>query len=128
MITESCLEFKFTIFPLDACLLSHFSHAQLFMTPRTVVHQVPLFMEFSRQEYWSGLPCPPLGDLPGPGLNPCLLHLLHWQAGSLPLEPPEMHSNDKILENRRSSELISYSYLILQRKKIHNLNQVYFRN
>ena len=40
-------------------------------------------MEFSRQEYWSGLPfCIP-GDLPDPGTNPRLLHLLHWQADSL---------------------------------------------
>jgi len=39
-------------------------------------------MGFSRQEYWSGLPFPSLGDLPDPGIN---LHLLHWQADSLPL-------------------------------------------
>ena len=37
--------------------------------PWTVAHQVPLSMEFSRQEYWSGLPCPP-GDLPNPGIEP----------------------------------------------------------
>ena len=36
----------------------------------TVAHQVPLAMGFSRQEYWSGLPCPPLGDLPDPGNKP----------------------------------------------------------
>ncbi|CAI9179808.1 unnamed protein product [Rangifer tarandus platyrhynchus] len=42
-------------------------------------------MEFSRQEYWSELPFPPPGDLADPGLNPRLLHLLHWQVGSLPL-------------------------------------------
>ena len=36
-------------------------------------------MGFSRQQYWSGLPCPPPGDLPNPRINPCLLHLLHWQ-------------------------------------------------
>ena len=40
-------------------------------------------MGFSRQEYWSGLPCPPPG-----GSNLHLLCLLHWQAGSLPLMPP----------------------------------------
>ena len=45
-------------------------------------------MGFSRQEYWSGLPCPPPGIFPSQGLNPCLLHLLHWQAGSLSLMPP----------------------------------------
>ena len=37
---------------------------------------------------WSGLPCPPPGDLPDQGPNPCLLCLLHWQACSLPLAPP----------------------------------------
>ena len=40
---------------------------------------------FSRQEYRSGLPCPSPGDLPSPGLNPCLLCLLHWLKGSLSL-------------------------------------------
>ena len=53
-----------------------------------VVHQAPLSTGFSRQEYWRGLPCPPAGDLPDPGIEPGLRHLLHWQAGSLPLAPP----------------------------------------
>ena len=44
-----------------------------------------LFMGFSRQEYWSGLPCPPLAIFLTCGLNPRLLCLLHWQVGSLPL-------------------------------------------
>ena len=43
--------------------------------------------EFSRQEYWSGLPCPPLEDFPNPGLDSYLSCLLHWRAGSLPLAP-----------------------------------------
>ena len=43
----------------------------------TIAHQAPLSMGFSRQEYRSGLPCPPPGDLPNPGLNPGLLRLLH---------------------------------------------------
>ena len=46
------------------------SRVQLFATPWAVVHQTPLSMEFSRQEYWSGLPCPSLGDLPHPGIKP----------------------------------------------------------
>ena len=41
-----------------------------FVTPWTVACQVPLSMEFPRQEYWSGLPCPPPGDLPNPGIRP----------------------------------------------------------
>ena len=48
-------------------------------------------VEFSRQEYWSGLPSPPPGILPNQGLNPHLLCLLHWQAGSLPLAPPGLY-------------------------------------
>ena len=46
---------------------------------------------FSKQEYWSGLPCPLSGNLPDPGIKPVSLSrvsYLHWQAGSLPLEPP----------------------------------------
>ena len=39
-------------------------------TPRTVAHQAPVSMGFSRQEYWSGLPCPAPGDLPAPGMEP----------------------------------------------------------
>ena len=47
-----------------------FSHVQLFATPRTVICQAPLSMGLSRQKYWSGLPCPPPGDLPDPGIQP----------------------------------------------------------
>ena len=54
-------------------VLSCFSRVQLFVTLRTVARQVPLSMEFSRQEYWSGLPCPPPGDLPEPGIEPTSL-------------------------------------------------------
>ena len=46
------------------------NHIQLFCDPMTVACQSPLSMEFSRQEYWSGLPCPPPGDLPNPGIEP----------------------------------------------------------
>ena len=42
---------------------------RLFATPWTAVHQAPLSMEFSRQEYWSKLPFPTLGDLPDPGIK-----------------------------------------------------------
>ena len=47
-----------------------FSCEQLFVIPRTVACQAPLSMEFFRQEYWSGLPFPPPGDLPNPGIEP----------------------------------------------------------
>ena len=45
------------------------SQIRLFATPWTVAHQAPLCMGFSRQEYWNGLPCPPPGDIPDPGLE-----------------------------------------------------------
>ena len=56
------------------------------VTPWTVAHQAPLSMEFSRQEYWSGLLFPSPGDLPNPGnesMSPAL------QVESLPSELPE---------------------------------------
>ena len=55
------------------------------MTLCSVAGQAPLSMGFPRQEYWSGLPCPPPGDLPNPGIkhvSPAL------QADSLPLSHP----------------------------------------
>ena len=52
-----------------------------------IAHQTSLSMEFSRQEYWSGLPFPPPRDLPDSGIEPCFLSFLHWQADSLPAEP-----------------------------------------
>ena len=51
----------------DVCVISG---VQFFSTPWTVARQAPLSMGFSRQEYWSGLPCPPPGDLPDPGIKP----------------------------------------------------------
>ena len=45
------------------------SHVRLFATPRTVAHQAPLSVGFSRQDYWSGLPVPSPGDLPYPGIE-----------------------------------------------------------
>ena len=60
-------------FLMRACMLSHFSHVQIFVTLWIVAHQAPWSMEFSRQEYWSGLPCLPLGDLPNPGIKPTSL-------------------------------------------------------
>ena len=54
-------------------VLSHFSSVRLFATLWTVACHAPLSVGFSRQEYWSGLPCPPPGDLPDPGTEPLSL-------------------------------------------------------
>ena len=50
--------------------LVHFSPVQLFATLWTIAYQAPLSKGFSWQEYWSGFPCPPPGDLPNPGIKP----------------------------------------------------------
>ena len=49
------------------------SHVQLFAAPWTVACQAPLSMEFFQEEYWSGLPFPPLKNLPNPGIKPTSL-------------------------------------------------------
>ena len=61
-------------------MLSCFRHVGLFVTPWTTVLQTPLFIGFSRQEYWWGLSCPFPGDLPNTGIEPESPAL---QAGSL---------------------------------------------
>ena len=61
------------------------SHVWLFAIPWTVAHQAPPSTEFSRQEYWSGLPFPSPVDLPNPDIEPGSRTL---QADSLPTEPP----------------------------------------
>ena len=49
------------------------SHVQFCCSPWAVAHQAPLYMGFSSQEDWSGLPCPSPGDLPDPGMEPLSL-------------------------------------------------------
>ena len=67
------------------CMLSHFCRVQLFAILRTVAHQASLSVVFPRQEYWSGLPFPPPGDLPDPGIKPVPPAAPALQADSLPL-------------------------------------------
>ena len=62
------------------CGLNCFSCVQLFVT-LWIVAKAPLSMRFSRQEYWSGLPCPPPGDLPDPGIEPSSLKFLALAGG-----------------------------------------------
>ena len=73
---------------LLSCVLSR---VQLFVTPWTIARQAPLSVGSSRQEYWSGLPCPPPGDLPNPGIEPAsptspvltggfFYHSISWEA------------------------------------------------
>ena len=70
---------------VSVCALSRSSRVWLFVTLWSLAHQAPLSLGFSRQEHWSGLPCPPPGDLPDQGISYiCISYLLHWQAASLP--------------------------------------------
>ena len=66
------------------------SHVQLLATPWTVAYQASLFMGFSRQEYWNGLPFPSPGDLPHPGIEP---RPPASEADALTSEPPGKPSN-----------------------------------
>ena len=82
------------VFFLHACVLSCFSHVWLFGTLLTKTHQAPLSMGFCRQEQWSGLPCPPPGVLPDPGIEPMFFYGF-WIAGRVfttePLGKPWFH-------------------------------------
>ena len=77
-------------------VLSCFSRVLLFATLQIIASQAPLFIDFSQQEYWSGLPGPPPGDLPNPGME---LPSFALRADSLPLsqqalaQPKYGHSN-----------------------------------
>ena len=67
---------------------SHFSNIRLFVASWTVAYQPPLSMEFSRQEHWSGFPCPPPGDLPDPGIEPRSPVSPALAGGFFTVEPP----------------------------------------
>ena len=68
-----------------ACMLSYFSSVQLFVTLRTKACQTSLAIKFFRQQYQSGLPCPPPGDLPDQGLKSLSPAAPALQMDSLPL-------------------------------------------
>jgi len=81
-------------------MLSRFGHVRFFANPWTVTCQAPLSMEFSQQEHWNGLPCPPPGDLPDPGIEPMYPASPVLQVDSLPDEPwgspRKVHALNKI--------------------------------
>ena len=73
----------------DCSITCMLSPNWLFATPWTVAHQDPLSMGFPRQEYWSGLPCPPPGDLPDSGIEPWMSLTSPAMAGGVfTTEPP----------------------------------------
>ena len=101
-----CFHEAVFVYICGVCMLSHFSCVQLFVTLWTVACQDALSTEFSRQEYWSGLPYPPPGDLPDPGIEPIFLTSpalaggffttsATWEAhisGSFPLKKKVIHN------------------------------------
>ena len=81
-------------------VLNLFSHVQLFETPWNVAHQAPLSTGFSRQEYWSGSPCPFPRDLPSPGIEPESLKSPALAGGFFTTSAPwEAPTNIIILNN-----------------------------
>ena len=76
---------------LNPCTLSCFSRVQLFATPWTTVYQTALSMGFYRQDYWSGLPFPPPGNLLDPRIEPMSPAAPALQADSLPLSQQGSH-------------------------------------
>ena len=97
---------------VHSCLVDH-SHLTLCYL-WTIAHQVPLSMEFFRQEYWSGLPFLTPGHLPDQGSNPCLLCLLHQKVDSLPLSHQGSHvrsylcTNSSEARERKENECFSF--------------------
>ena len=73
---------------MRVCTLSHLVMSDSFVTSWTVAHQAPLSMEFSRQEYWSGLPFLPLRHLPNPRIEPMSPASPALAGGSSTTEPP----------------------------------------
>ena len=87
------------------------SRVRLFATPWAVAHQTPLSLEFFRQEYWSGLPFPPLGDLPDPGIKSEFPVSPALQADSLPLSHQESPIA-QLKKKKKSMEKIAFLFLI----------------
>ena len=77
LIKEGCIH---------ACVLTFVA---LFVIPRTAARQALLSVRLSRQEYWSGLPCPSLGDLPNPGIQPLISCVSCIAGGFFTTAPPE---------------------------------------
>ena len=90
-------------------------------TPWTVAHQSPVSMGFSRQEYWNGLPCPPQGDLPNPGIE---LRSPALQVDSLLSEPPGKPDSIYSFLLKRVNDSFFIAYI---NEQVIWLNSSYFR-
>ena len=91
--TDSCLH---------VCMLSRFGYVSFFATLWIIALQALLSIEFSRQEYWSGLPFPSPEDLPDPGIEPVSLMSPDLAGMFLPPVPPILTINCEILQSFQS--------------------------
>ena len=84
------------------------------LQPSNVAHQAPLSMEVSRQEYWSGLPFPPAGPLPDPGMEPVFPMSPALREDSLPTEPslPTEQSHMEMSPNLMYLNPVGYSIIV----------------
>ena len=96
------------------------SHVWLFATHWTVTHQTPLSVGLSRQEYWSGWPCPPPGDLPDPGIEPVSL-LSSALAGGLFTTAPPGKPHKYCTSDKSSWELYSALFINLLQTNLSNI-------
>ena len=93
----NCILGVISFFSLCVCVFSLSVMSDFFVTPQTVARQVPLSIEFPRQEYWSGLPFSSSGDLPDPEIKPA---------------SPALHVDSLPLSHQRSTKL---RYLIAKK-------------
>ena len=95
------------------CVPYLLSHVRLLVTPWPVDHRALPSMEFSRQEYGSGFPCPPSGDLPNPGIK---LRSPSLHVDSLTFEPPGMPIEDD--KNKTKQKILALNFNIKFKMKI----------
>ena len=98
-------------------MLSHFSRVRLFATQWAIAHKASLSMGFPRQEYWSRLPCPPLGDRPDPRIEPASPKAPALQADSLQLShwgSPlfDIHNNKLLNSNDHFQIYKDFSHIL----------------
>ena len=96
-----------------ACMLIRFSHVWLFVTLWTVARQAPLPVGFSRQEYWSGLPCPPPETLSDPGIESassvsCIGRWILYHYSHLRSPSPQIYKPSLIMRKTEKPQEIFY--------------------
>ena len=118
-----CIMPSVSVIYMCVCVLSH---VQFFVTSWTVAHQAPLSMRFPRQDYWSGLPFPPPGDLPDPGIEPETPASPALAGRFFPTEPPGKPHLLSMLCNKSSpssEEARKYNLTMYQKGKLEISNE-----